>query len=75
MKQLEAAGVAALAVPDDYIAGRILSHDVIDPATGELLATANDEITFDTLEKLRKAGIQSVGTLWVNDLDLSLIHI
>ena len=69
VKQLEAAGVAALAVPDDYIAGRILSHDVIDPATGELLATANDEITFDTLEKLRKAGIQSVGTLWVNDLD------
>ncbi|HRA81831.1 MAG TPA: DNA-directed RNA polymerase subunit beta, partial [Thauera sp.] len=69
VKQLEAAGIAALAVPDDYIAGRILSHDVIDPATGELLATANDEITFDSLEKLRKAGIQSVGTLWVNDLD------
>ena len=69
VKQLEAAGVAALAVPDDYIAGRILSHDVIDPATGELLATANDEITLDSLEKLRKAGIASVGTLWVNDLD------
>ena len=69
VKQLEAAGIAALAVPDDYIAGRILSHDVIDPATGELLATANDEITFDSLEKLRKAGIQSVGTLWINDLD------
>ena len=69
VKQLEAAGIAALAVPDDYIAGRILSHDVIDPSTGELLATANDEITFDSLEKLRKAGIQSVGTLWVNDLD------
>ncbi|QNN45914.1 DNA-directed RNA polymerase subunit beta [Thermomonas brevis] len=69
VKQLEAAGVAALAVPDDYILGRILSHDVIDPATGELLATANDEISVDTLEKLRKAGIASVGTLWVNDLD------
>ncbi|MFN3310965.1 MAG: DNA-directed RNA polymerase subunit beta, partial [Thermomonas sp.] len=69
IKQLEAAGVSALAVPDDYIAGRILAHDVVDPKTGELLASANDEITLDVLEKLRKAGIASVGTLWVNDLD------
>ena len=69
VKQLEAAGVSALAVPDSYIAGRILSHDVIDPKTGELLATANDEINDEILGKLRKAGIASVGTLWVNDLD------
>ena len=69
VKQLENAGVAALAVPDSYIAGRILSHDVVDPSTGELLASANDEINDDILAKLRKAGIASVGTLWVNDLD------
>ena len=69
VKQLEAAGVSALAVPDSYIGGRILSHDVIDPKTGELLATANDEINDEILGKLRKAGIASVGTLWVNDLD------
>ena len=69
VKQLESSGIAALAVPDTYIHGRILSHDVIDPATGELLASANDEINDDLLAKLRKAGIASVGTLWVNDLD------
>jgi DNA-directed RNA polymerase subunit beta len=69
VKQLEAAGVAALAVPDSYIVGHILSHDVIDPKTGELLATANDEINDDILAKLRKAGITNIGTLWVNDLD------
>lgn len=69
IKQLEAAGVSALAVPDGYILGRILSHDVIEPKTGELLASANDEITAELLAKLRKAGIATVGTLWVNDLD------
>ena len=69
VKQLETAGVAALAVPDSYIVGHILSHDVIDPATGELLATANDEINEEILGKLRKAGIATIGTLWVNDLD------
>ena len=32
-------------MPDSYLVGRILSHDVVDAETGELLATANDEIT------------------------------
>ncbi|KRG74796.1 DNA-directed RNA polymerase subunit beta [Stenotrophomonas ginsengisoli] len=69
IRQLEQSGIAALAVPDEYLVGRILSHDVIDANTGELLAQANDEITDDQLQAFRKAGVDSVGTLWVNDLD------
>ncbi|GAA5012107.1 DNA-directed RNA polymerase subunit beta [Pseudoluteimonas lycopersici] len=69
VKQLEASGIAALAVPDSYLVGRILSHDVVDANTGELLASANDEISDEHLAKFRKAGVASVGTLWVNDLD------
>ena len=69
VKQLEASGIAALAVPDSYLVGRILSHDVVDANTGELLASANDEITDEQLAKFRKAGVQTVGTIWVNDLD------
>ncbi|KLI97554.1 DNA-directed RNA polymerase subunit beta [Luteimonas sp. FCS-9] len=69
VKQLEASNITALAVPDDYLVGQILSHDVIDPSTGELVATANDEISLETLEALRKAGIETIGTIWVNDLD------
>ena len=69
IKQLEQSGIAALAVPDSYLVGRILSHDVVDANTGELLATANDELGDDHLNKFRKNGIDAVGTLWVNDLD------
>src|SRR5688572_11121795 len=69
VKQLEQAGVSALAVPDEYLVGRILASDVVDTKSGELLATANDEITEDHLAKFRKAGVAAVGTLWVNDLD------
>ncbi|MGQ4584749.1 DNA-directed RNA polymerase subunit beta [Lysobacter sp. F60174L2] len=69
VKQLEAAGIEALAVPDAYLVGRILSHDVVDTATGELIAAANDEITEEQLELFRKGGIETVGTIWTNDLD------
>ena len=69
VKQLEAAGIDALAVPDEYLLGRILSHDVMDASTGELIAAANDEITDEQLALFRKAGIDTLGTIWVNDLD------
>ena len=69
VKELEKKNIATLEVPDEYLLGRILSHDVIDPATGELVATANDELDEAKLAKLRKRAIASIGTLWVNDLD------
>ena len=69
VKQLETAKIKTLEVPDDYLVGRILAHDVVDTKTGELLAVANEELNEASLAKLRKAGIDSIGTLWVNDLD------
>jgi len=69
VKQLEQARIQALEVPDDYLVGRILAHDVVDQNTGELLATANDELSETHLAVFRKAGIAAIGTLWVNDLD------
>jgi DNA-directed RNA polymerase subunit beta len=38
-----------MAVPDDFLLGRVIATNVVDPATGELLARANDEITEDLL--------------------------
>ncbi|HWP19488.1 MAG TPA: DNA-directed RNA polymerase subunit beta [Burkholderiaceae bacterium] len=69
VRQLEQSGITALAVPDEYLLGRILAHDIVDANTGELLASANDEISDEQLAAFRKAGVASVGTLWVNDLD------
>jgi DNA-directed RNA polymerase subunit beta len=69
VKQLEQAKIKTLEVPDEYLVGRILAHDVIDTKTGEVLAVANDEINEASLAKMRKADVQTIGTLWVNDLD------
>ena len=69
VRQLAAENITALEVPDDYPVGRILANDIVDTKTGELLAAANDEITAEQLENFRKAGIETVPTLYVNDLD------
>ena len=69
VRQLAAENITALEVPDDYPVGRIVATDIVDAKTGELLASANDEITAEQLENFRKAGIETVPTLYVNDLD------
>ncbi|MDZ3822293.1 MAG: DNA-directed RNA polymerase subunit beta [Pseudoxanthomonas sp.] len=69
VRELQKAGINALQVPGDYLHGLILGRDVVDPATGELIAAANEELNETHLEKFRKAGIDRVETLYVNDLD------
>ena len=69
IRDMEAAGMKRIVVPDDFILGRTLSSGVVDRETGEVLANANDEVTETVLGKLRNAGIDSVKTLYTNDLD------
>jgi len=69
IRELEAAGVKKWAVPAEFVVGRVLSHDVVDTNTGELVARANDEITEELLVKLAAAGVDKYQTLYTNDLD------
>src|SRR5690606_5181343 len=69
IRELDQAGVKTISVPDDFILGRVIAKNVVDAETGELIARANDEITEDLLASLREAGIDSLQTLFVNDLD------
>ncbi len=69
IRDLKKTDLKTLAVPNEYAAGKVLAHDIVDPGTGELLANANDEITLETLEKIRDSGIREIRTLYINELD------
>ncbi len=69
VRELNKAKVTSMAVPPDYLAGKIIAHDVVDPETGEVLATANDELILEQVESFIKIGIEKIETLFVNDLD------
>jgi DNA-directed RNA polymerase subunit beta len=69
VRELTEAGVQSLPVPVDYLVGKILAHDLVDPETGEALAVANDELTSEKLEKLLVSGIREFQTLYINDVD------
>ncbi|ADC63287.1 DNA-directed RNA polymerase subunit beta [Allochromatium vinosum] len=69
IRELQKAGVDRLEVPADFLLGRILAHAQVDSDTGEVFAEANDPITPELLETLFRKGIETLETLFVNDLD------
>ncbi|UCV15425.1 DNA-directed RNA polymerase subunit beta [Quatrionicoccus australiensis] len=69
IRDIGAASLKQIVVPEDFIIGRVIARNIIDKATGEVVANANDEITETLLAKLREAEITTVETLYTNDLD------
>ena len=69
VKLIHEAGLKALQVPDDYLFGKIVAHNLIDKESGEVMADANAEVTEEVLEKFREAGVKKFEILYVNDLD------
>jgi DNA-directed RNA polymerase subunit beta len=69
IRDIAAAGLKQIAVPEDFILGRVVATNIVDKDTGEVVANANDEITETLLAKLREAGISSLQTLYTNELD------
>ncbi len=69
IKQLEKAKISKLSVPLDYVLGRALAKDIVNTETGELLFECNTEITEEVLEALKANSIESVETLFTNELD------
>jgi DNA-directed RNA polymerase subunit beta len=60
VRELEQAKVKELEVPADYLEGKMLAHDVVDTSSGELIASANDELTKTIVEKIVAAGIKKI---------------
>jgi DNA-directed RNA polymerase subunit beta len=69
IRDITAAGMKQLCVPEDFILGRVVAKNIINTETGEIVANANDEITETLLANLREAGISTLETLYTNELD------
>src|SRR3546814_1565436 len=69
LRDLGAAKVTYVSVPEEFQIGRVLARNVISPETGEAIANANDEITESLLAELRAAEIHDIQNLYTYDLD------
>ena len=69
IRDMEAAKMKRLPVNDDYLVGRVLATNIVNTETGEFVANANEELTDLSLRKLIDAGVETIFTIYTNDLD------
>jgi DNA-directed RNA polymerase subunit beta len=69
IRQMAKVGMEKLSVPMEYLVGKAIARDVIDPSTGELICGCNAEITEELVEQLRAANVTEFETLYTNELD------
>ncbi|WP_175607001.1 hypothetical protein, partial [Serratia marcescens] len=67
IRQLENDDIQSIEVPVEYIAGKVVAKDYIDTNTGELICSANMELSLDLLAKLSQSGHKRIETLFTND--------
>ncbi len=69
IRQLEKDGITQIEVPLDYIVGKVSARDYVNEDTGELIVSANQELSLETLALLSQAGHKAIEVLFTNDLD------
>ena len=81
IREIEKSGVKSIVVDNSFLEGKKLAKSTIDKETGEVLFSANEEISlaenkkdeegnsYPILEKIIENGIDTFQTLYSNDLD------
>ena len=69
IQELKKDKINSITVPVEYILGRIVSKNYLDPKTGETIILANTELSLEILTKLKNSSFFSIETLFTNDLD------
>ena len=67
VRQLEAAKISEIPIALEEITGRISAHDVIDSNTGEVLLQTNEELTEESIEKLKEHAVKKIEVLFTED--------
>jgi len=68
-KIMEDAAVSYLNAPIEYLIGKVVSSDVVDTDTGEILLPANTVITEESIEVLTTTKIKKIKIIYINDAE------
>jgi DNA-directed RNA polymerase subunit beta len=67
VRAMEQARISEVPIALDEIVGRVSAHDIVDSTTGEVLIGTNEELTEETLEKLKTHGVKKIEVLFTED--------
>ncbi|BCE03429.1 DNA-directed RNA polymerase subunit beta [Marinicellulosiphila megalodicopiae] len=69
LKKMQKAKLESVIVPEDFLLGKSIAEDIVDPATGEIVVPCNSAITEEVLEQIKAIKQQKIEVIYTNDLD------
>src|ERR1017187_7008632 len=67
VRAMEQAKISEVPIALDEIVGRVSAHDIVDSTTGEVLIGTNEDLTEETLEKLKAHGVKKIEVLFTEE--------
>jgi DNA-directed RNA polymerase subunit beta len=69
IKELTGSKASEISLADEFLIGKVLSKDIFNKETGEILFAANTEIDETVLSEIKENNIQEIKCLYINELD------
>ncbi|WP_422667507.1 DNA-directed RNA polymerase subunit beta [Buchnera aphidicola] len=69
IQELKKNKITSIEVPIEYLLGRVISKNYINKITGDIIVSANTELSLENLTQLQKLNFSSIETIFTNDLD------
>lgn len=69
-RKLASEGLSEIRVASAELVGKYLSSDLVNEATGEVIASAGDEITAEIMEAVEAGNIKEVSTLFIDNVNI-----
>jgi len=69
IKQIKETRKKYLEIQESDLVGKVLSQEIIDKKTGEIIANANDELTTELIELFKEHEVKDIKTIYINDVD------
>jgi DNA-directed RNA polymerase subunit beta len=69
IKELTNSKASQISLSDEFLLGKVLSKDIFNTETGEVLFSANTEIDEQVLEDIKSNNLKEIKCLYINELD------
>ncbi|CAL4041881.1 DNA-directed RNA polymerase subunit beta [Buchnera aphidicola (Tetraneura ulmi)] len=67
--ELKKNNINVINVPVEYLIGRVVSKDYLEPISKKIIIKANDILSIELIEKLIQSNFKKIETIFTNDLD------
>jgi DNA-directed RNA polymerase subunit beta len=67
VRAMEQARIGEVPIALEDVVGRVSAHDVVDSTTGEVLVQCNEELSEESVEKLKTHGVKKIEVLYAED--------